>query len=77
MTLARSGVPRPSNSGYSGIAAIRGRLTNGRSYAPDDGAQVTVTVPGREVDASSAVEALRAALKRARAEVTRSRNDAA
>ena len=33
----------------------------------DDGAQVTVTIPGREIDASSAVEKLQAALKRARA----------
>jgi ParB family transcriptional regulator, chromosome partitioning protein len=43
----------------------------------DDGSQVTVTVPGREIDAASAVEKLQAALKRARAEVARSRNDAA
>ena len=43
----------------------------------DDGAQVTVTVPGREIDAASAVEKLQAALKRARAEVARSRDDAA
>ncbi len=40
----------------------------------DDGAQVTVTIPGREIDAASAVEKLQAAVKRARAEVARSRN---
>jgi ParB family transcriptional regulator, chromosome partitioning protein len=43
----------------------------------DDGAQVTVTIPGREIDAASAVEKLQAALKRARAQVARSRDDAA
>ena len=43
----------------------------------DDGAQVTVAAPGREIDAASAVEKLQAALKRARAEVARSRDDAA
>ena len=43
----------------------------------DDGAQVTVAIPGREVDAAAAVEKLQAALKRARAELARVRNDAA
>jgi ParB family transcriptional regulator, chromosome partitioning protein len=43
----------------------------------DDGSQVTVTSPGREIDAASALEKLQAALKRARAEVARSRHDAA
>jgi ParB family chromosome partitioning protein len=43
----------------------------------DDGAQVTVAIPGREVDVAAAVEKLQAALKRARAELTRSRSDAA
>jgi ParB family chromosome partitioning protein len=43
----------------------------------DDGALVTVTIPGREADAAAAVEKLQAALKRARAEVARSRSDAA
>jgi hypothetical protein len=43
----------------------------------DDGSQVTVTTPGREIDAAAALEKLQAALKRARAEVARSRNDAA
>jgi hypothetical protein len=57
-------------------AAIRGSLTS-RYCAIDDGAQVTVTIPGREIDAASAVEKLQAALKRARAEVARSRHDAA
>jgi ParB family transcriptional regulator, chromosome partitioning protein len=43
----------------------------------DDGAQVTVAIPGREVDVAAAVEKLQAALKRARAELARSRSDAA
>jgi ParB family transcriptional regulator, chromosome partitioning protein len=48
-----------------------------RSCTLDDGSQVTVTIPGREIDAASAVEKLQAALQRARAEVARSRNDVA
>jgi hypothetical protein len=40
----------------------------------DGGAQVVVTAPGQEINASSALEKLQAALKRARAEVARSRD---
>jgi ParB family transcriptional regulator, chromosome partitioning protein len=43
----------------------------------DDGAQVSIVIPGREVDVAAAVEKLQAALKRARAELARSRSDAA
>ena len=43
----------------------------------DDGAQVTVAIPGREGDVEAAVEKLQAAIKRARAEIARVRNDAA
>jgi ParB family transcriptional regulator, chromosome partitioning protein len=43
----------------------------------DDGAQVTVAVPGREGDIGAVVEKLQAALKRARAELARARSDAA
>jgi ParB family chromosome partitioning protein len=42
-----------------------------------DGAQVTVSVPGREGDIEAVVEKLQAAIKRARAEIARARNDAA
>jgi ParB family chromosome partitioning protein len=43
----------------------------------DDGAQVTVTVPGREGDLQAVVEKLQAAIKRVRAEIARARSDAA
>ncbi len=43
----------------------------------DDGAQVTVTTPGREGDVEAVVEKLQAAIKRARAEIARARSDAA
>jgi hypothetical protein len=76
-----------SNSGYSGTPregwlsasepTVGGPRPKRWGCTPDGGAQVVVTVPGRDVDASSAVETLRAALERARAEVDRSRNDAA
>ncbi len=68
--------------GEAGRAEVR-ELTVGAprpkrwSCTLDDGAQVTVTIPGREINAASAVEKLQAAVKRARAEVARSRHDAA
>jgi ParB family chromosome partitioning protein len=43
----------------------------------DDGASVTVAIPGREADAAAALEKLQAAIKRARAEIARARSDAA
>jgi ParB family chromosome partitioning protein len=43
----------------------------------DDGAQVTVMVPGREGDVGAVVEKLQAAIRRARSEVARVRDDAA
>jgi ParB family chromosome partitioning protein len=43
----------------------------------DDGAQVTVTVPGHEGDVEAVIEKLQAAIKRARAERARARSDAA
>ena len=68
--------------GEVGRAEVRERTVSAPrpkrwSCTLDDGAQVTVTIPGREIDAASAVEKLQAALKRAVAEVARSRNDAA
>jgi ParB family transcriptional regulator, chromosome partitioning protein len=43
----------------------------------DDGAQVTVTVPGREGNLEAVIEKLQAAIKRARTEMTRAPSDAA
>jgi ParB family transcriptional regulator, chromosome partitioning protein len=43
----------------------------------DDGARVTVEIPGQEVDAAAALERLQAAIKRARADIRRPGIDAA
>lgn len=68
--------------GEAGRDEIRGQTVRAPkarrwSCTLDDGAQVVVTIPGQEVDPTAAVERLQAALKRARAEVARSRSDAA
>ena len=68
---ARSAAPRCESMTVSAPRPKRWSCTL------DDGAQVTVAIPGREVDAAAAVEKLQAALKRARAELARARNDAA
>lgn len=79
--------PEPVRSGPAGRGeAGRDEIREQTVKAPrpkrwsctlDDGAQVVVTIPGREVDPAAAVERLQATLKRARAEVARSRSDAA
>jgi hypothetical protein len=79
--------PEPVRSGPAGRGeAGRDEIREQTVKAPrakrwsctlDDGTQVVVTIRGREVDPAAAVERLQAALKRARAEVARSRSDAA
>jgi ParB family chromosome partitioning protein len=43
----------------------------------EDGAQITVTIPGQEATAEAVVERLQKALKQARSEISRTRHDAA
>ena len=43
----------------------------------EDGAQITVTIPGQEATAEAVVERLQKALKQARNEIARTRHDAA
>jgi ParB family chromosome partitioning protein len=43
----------------------------------EDGAQITVTIPGQEATAEAVVERLRKALRQARSEIARTQHDAA